>query len=103
MPSWRSVRPGRQYVNLTNLGAVVIKDVLSEVLESQYQGKPQLVGLLQKSDLNVSLNTTSCKALSKAYGDDYLGWVGKKVKVSKGSVKFGAGSVPAILVEPDGK
>ena len=103
MASWRTVRTGRQFVNLDYLGNKVLKDVLESVKPSQYNGKPQLIATLKNLQFNVAINSTSCELLEKAWGEEFESWVGKKVKVSKGKAKFGRSLVDAIIVSPDGK
>ena len=100
MPSWRSVRPGRQYVNLPFLASKTIEDTFKSIAPGEYNGKPQLIGLLTKLDMNVAINTNSCKALEEAWGEDFTAWVGKKIKITKGEVPFGAGKMPAIVIKP---
>jgi hypothetical protein len=101
--SWRSVRAGRQYVNLDYLGTKTISDTLESIEPTQYQGKPQLVAVLTKLQMAVAINTTSCGLLEKSWGDDFDSWVGKKVSIKKGSAAFGKSKVDAIIVAPAGK
>lgn len=101
--SWRSVRAGRQYVNIDYLGTKTITDTLESIEPSQYQGKPQLVAVLTKLQMAVAINTTSCGLLEKSWGDDFDGWVGKKVNIRKGKASFGKTIVDAIIVSPVGK
>jgi len=98
--SWRTVRTGSQFLNLETIGSKVLKHVIKEVVATEYKGKPQLVARLDNGDMSVSINTTSCKLLEKAWGEDFDGWAGKKVKISKGASKFGSQNVPCILVSP---
>lgn len=103
MASWREVRPGRQYVNLSWVGNRKVQDTIESISVGQIKGKPQLVALLKKNEMFCNLNSNSCQLLEKKWGEDYENWVGKKVIITVEMVKFSNGQVKAIMVKPDGK
>ena len=104
MPSWKDLYNQNNFLNLERLGSKTLIGEIerAEPHQSSFKGKEitRLVLDVSSIDARISLNQESCASLSKAFGEDYDEWVGKKVRVKRGSVKFGEGSVPAICVEP---
>jgi len=103
MASWRSVRPGNQFLTLKLVGSKTVKDILADVKPGEYKGKAQLVGRLKKDGRSVAINTTSCELLEKAWGEDFDNWIGKKVSVKRAKNNFDVGGEFLLLISPDGK
>ncbi len=69
---------------------------IADVKEGSYD-KPDLV--FESGEI-LSLNVTNIIALVKAYGDDGLDWIGKKIEIYLGQTEYKKELVDTVLVRP---
>lgn len=104
MANWMDIYKGGGFYTLDQLGnktltgEIVTCEPVERTIKKSTATKLEIT--LDVDDKPIILNQDSCKALAKAFGNDYDDWIGQKVRVAKGKVAFGKGSVPAIVVSP---
>lgn len=105
MASWKEFMGRNNFYSLQNFPKNPVLDTIEriEVNEKGYKGdgKARFVLDLEKDEHRVTLNLESCKLLAAEYGDDTDDWIGKKVKIIKGTVPFGKTTTPALIVMPN--
>lgn len=100
MASWKKIGLGGGYLTVELIGNRTIIDTIADIRPGEYQGQPTLEIELLDSMVKVSLNITSCKLLSDAWGEDYEGWRNKTVQISMKAQVVRGVSTLTKTVEP---
>lgn len=104
MPSWKThfkTYPvtAKKFAK-TYSKAFVTRIVEADIKTITKDGDEGLCVQIEKDELWVRLNKTSCQNLAKAFTDDYTKWIGKKVEIEAIDSKFGEDDCKSIIFKP---
>jgi hypothetical protein len=107
MPSFKDVYHD-PLLSAEKLGKRVIKGVIMDVYRESQSGKGQnahdrLVIELDDDETRISLNKGNARILGRAYGEDYDGWKGKKIKITTHMTSFDDKPCLGLLITPISK
>lgn len=79
---------------------VTIRDVkqLRTTSESARESKTQLLILLEEAPKPWAANVTNCEIIAMLYGDDFHGWIGKRIELYPTKTRFGREVVDCMRV-----
>ncbi len=93
MPSWKdhyktSVLSAKRWDKKEHTGKIIEAAVITVENEKTNKAAERFCLTIEGLDMPLPLNKTNCLDLSKAWGEDYENWIGKKVKVSLHKVEY---------------
>jgi hypothetical protein len=87
---------GPTFLKVADVRGGALQRQIAAVREGKYE-KPDLVF---ETGETLSLNATNTKTLVRAYGPNSEDWVGKKIELELGTVKFNGEPQEAVIVSP---
>ena len=87
---------GAGFITFETVRGQALRETIAEVTLGQY-GKPVLTFANGKM---VSVNATNAKALIKAFGTESDGWIGQRIELRAGSIKFKGLDTDVVLIAP---
>jgi hypothetical protein len=86
---------GSSFIGLDDVVARPLRAVIIEVIPEGNFDKPEL---LLDSGQRFSVNVTNVKALIAAFGDEHTDWLGKRIELFAGFIKYQGAERESVLV-----
>ena len=86
---------GSSFIGLDDVLARPVRAVILEVIPEGNFDKPEL---LLDSGQRFSVNVTNVKALIAAFGEDHTDWLGKRIELFSGLIKYQGAERESVLV-----
>jgi hypothetical protein len=103
MPDYHEAFPGK-YLRAEDVTQPFVADIRHVGFEDVGQGadtKRKLVAYFNDHEAGLVLNKTRAEALAAITGsDDYDDWIDTRVRIVRGTTKFGGKTVNCVAIEP---